>query len=48
VQLDFFLDRGRRNGIGKEEEKSAVYQNRRRTRGERGKRLLRQRGERVE
>jgi len=41
-------DRGRRNWIGKEEEKSAVYQNRRRIRGERGKRLLRQRGERVE
>lgn len=41
-------DRGRRNWIGKEEEKSAVYQNRRRIRGERGRRLLRQRGERVE
>src|SRR6202044_317405 len=41
-------DRGRRNWIGKEEEKSAVYQNRRRIRGERGKRLLRQRGELVE
>jgi transposase len=41
-------DRGRRNWVGKEEEKSAVYQNRRRIRGERGKRLLRQRGERVE
>jgi transposase len=41
-------DRGRRNWIGKEEEKAAVYQNRRRIRGERGKRLLRQRGERVE
>jgi transposase len=41
-------DRGRRNWTGKEEEKSAVYQNRRRIRGERGKRLLRQRGERVE
>jgi transposase len=41
-------DRGRRNWIGKEEEKTAVYQNRRRIRGERGKRLLRQRGERVE
>ena len=41
-------DRGRRNWIGKEEEKSAVYQNRRRIGGERGKRLLRQRGERVE
>ena len=41
-------DRGRRNWNGKEEEKAAVYQNRRRIRGERGKRLLRQRGERVE
>jgi transposase len=41
-------DRGRRNWIGKQEEKDAVYQNRRRIRGERGKRLLRQRGERVE
>ena len=34
--------------MGKEEEKVAVYQNRRRIRGTRGKRLLRQRGERVE
>jgi transposase len=41
-------DRGRRNWIGKEEERSAVYQNRRRIRGERGKRLLRRRGELVE
>jgi len=41
-------DRGRRNWMGKPEEKSAVYQNRRRIRGERGKRLSRQRGERVE
>jgi len=41
-------DRGRRNWIGQEEEKAAVYQNRRRIRGTRGKRLLRQRGERVE
>jgi transposase len=41
-------DRGRRNWMGKEEEKAAVYQNRRRIRGARGKRLLRQRGERVE
>ena len=41
-------DRGRRNWIGKQEEKSAVYQNRRRIRGDRGKRLLRQRGELVE
>jgi transposase len=41
-------DRGQRNWIGKEEEKTAVYQNRRRIRGARGKRLLRQRGELVE
>jgi transposase len=41
-------DRGRRRWDGKEEEKAAVYQNRRRIRGERGKRLLRQRGELVE
>jgi transposase len=41
-------DRGRRNWIGRQEEKAAVYQNRRRIRGERGKRLLRQRGELVE
>jgi len=41
-------DRGRRNWAGKAEEQIAVYQNRRRIRGERGKRLLRQRGERVE
>jgi transposase len=41
-------DRGRRNWIGKAEEKAAVYENRRRIRGERGKRLLRQRGELVE
>jgi hypothetical protein len=34
--------------MGKEEEKAAVYRNRRRIRGARGKRLLRQRGERVE
>jgi transposase len=40
--------RGRRNWIGKQEEKAAVYDNRRRIRGERGKRLLRQRGELVE
>jgi transposase len=40
--------RGRRNWTGKAEEKKAVYQNRRRIQGERGKRLLRQRGERVE
>jgi transposase len=41
-------DRGRRCWKNKHEEKKAVYQNRRRIRGERGKRLLRQRGERVE
>lgn len=41
-------DRGRRKWAGKEEEQEAVYQNRRRIRGARGKRLLRQRGERVE
>lgn len=37
-------DRGRRNWKGKSEEQKAVYANRRRIRGERGKRLLRQRG----
>jgi transposase len=37
-------NRGRRNWIGKEAERDAVYSNRRRIRGERGKRLLRQRG----
>jgi transposase len=41
-------DRGRRNWIGKQEEKAAVYGNRRRITGERGKRLLRKRGELVE
>jgi transposase len=41
-------DRGRRNWIGKQEENAAVYQNRRRIKGDRGKRLLRQRGELVE
>jgi transposase len=41
-------DRRRRKWIGKEDEQAAVYQNRRRIRGERGKRLLRQRGELVE
>ena len=41
-------DRGRRNWTGKAEEKAAVYANRRRIRGKRGKQLLRQRGERVE
>ncbi len=41
-------DRGRRRWSDKEAEKAAVYGNRRRIRGERGKRLLRQRGEKVE
>jgi transposase len=41
-------DRGRRRWSGKEAEQAAVYGNRRRIRGERGKRLLRQRGEKVE
>jgi transposase len=41
-------DRGRRRWEGKKEEQAAVYANRRRIRGERGKRLLRQRGEKVE
>jgi transposase len=41
-------DRGRRRWIGKQEEQTAVYRNRRRIRDERGKRLLRRRGELVE
>ena len=41
-------DRGRRNWEGKQAEKEAVYGNRRRVRGERGKRMQRQRGEKVE
>ena len=41
-------ERGRRCWEGKKEEQAAVYANRRRIRGERGKRLLRQRGEKVE
>src|SRR5215469_7526757 len=41
-------DRGRRRWEGKAEEQAAVYGNRRRIRGERGKRLLRQRGEKLE
>lgn len=41
-------DRGRRNWIGKREEQAAVYSNRRRITGERGKRLLRKRGELIE
>jgi transposase len=40
--------RGRRNWKGKGEERDAVYANRRRVRGERGKRLLRMRGEVLE
>ena len=41
-------ERGRRNWRGKAKEKQAVYANRRRIRGERGKRLLRRRGELLE
>src|SRR5207245_6370561 len=41
-------ERGRRSWKGKAEELAAVYANRRRIRGERGKRLLRQRGEKIE
>jgi transposase len=41
-------NRGRRRWQGKAEEQAAVYANRRRIRGERGKWLLRQRGERLE
>jgi transposase len=41
-------ERGRRNWVGKPEERAAVYGNRRRIGGERGKRLLRKRGELVE
>ena len=41
-------DRGRRNWRGKAAAKAAVYANRRRIRGSRGARLLRQRGERLE
>lgn len=40
--------RGRRNWRGKGEEKQAVYANRRRVRGKRGRALLRLRGERIE
>jgi transposase len=40
--------KGRRNWQGKVEEREAVYQNRRRVRGEYGKSLLRRRGELVE
>lgn len=41
-------DRGRREWSGKEAEKAAVYANRRRIGGARGKRLLARRGERIE
>jgi transposase len=41
-------DRGERNWQGKEAEKEAVYANRRRIRGEYGKRLQRRRGEKIE
>jgi transposase len=41
-------DRGRRNWQGKPEQRDAVYANRRRVRGERGKRLQAQRGEKLE
>jgi transposase len=40
--------RGRRNWKDNAEARDAVYRNRRRIRGARGKRLLRQRGERLE
>jgi len=41
-------DRGRRNWTGKQAERDAVRANRRRIRGERGRRLLRKRGELLE
>jgi transposase len=41
-------ERGRRRWEGKKEEQAAVYANRRRIRGERGKGLSRQRGEKIE
>ena len=41
-------DRGVRNWEGKQAEKAAVYGNRRRIRGKRGKQLQRQRGEKIE
>jgi len=40
--------RGRRTWAGREEERDAVYANRRRVRGKRGKALLRKRGELIE
>jgi transposase len=41
-------DRGRRDWAGKTAERDAVYANRRRIRGRRGRRLMRQRGELIE
>ena len=41
-------DRGPRNWDGKKAEKAAVYSNRRRIKGDRGKRMQRQRGEKIE
>src|SRR5271168_146002 len=41
-------DRGRRDWTGKPQERDAVYANRRRIRGERGKRLMKKRGELIE
>jgi transposase len=41
-------DRGRRQWKGKSKEQAAVYANRRRIRGGRGKELLKQRGEKIE
>jgi len=41
-------ERGRRDWVGKAEAKTAVYANRRRIRGDRGKALLRKRGELLE
>ncbi len=41
-------DRGLRNWDGKQAEKQAVYGNRRRIKGDRGKRMRRQRGEKIE
>jgi transposase len=41
-------DRGRQHWGGQEEARDAVYANRRRVKGDRGKRLLRSRGEKLE
>ncbi|HNO80098.1 MAG TPA: transposase [Phycisphaerae bacterium] len=41
-------DRGQRRWTGKSAERDAVYANRRRTRGERGKRLMKKRGELID